>query len=174
MRKWLVISVISVLKIHMRAQIHPAHLDWMSTTAVKAWRVVRDHYDIIRQSVNTAIGRGLVHQQDREDATHQCEITAYELAQRGDVENYEHLLRRTLKRNLFRDGTRPGTDAMDRSRQFLNVKDPDSADNDQSVAEVEEEFTAEEPLEADDIEGVKARIKHLIDTRVLPRLQKLA
>jgi len=150
----------------------------MSTTDAKAWKMVRDHYDIIRQSVNTAIGRGLVHHQDREDAISQCEKTAYELAKREDVENYEHLLRRTLKRNLFRENIRAGTDAMDhvishpafQNDDETEIKDQNSDDEPKSSPE----FATSMPLEADDIENVKAGIKHLIDTRVLPRLQPLA
>jgi hypothetical protein len=152
----------------------------MRTTDAKAWKMVQDHHYIIRQSVSAAIGGGYLREQDREDAISECEKTAYELAQREDVENYEHLLRRTLKWDLFRDNTRRGTDAMDHV-----IVHPAFQDDEDSNAEIKDqnsedepdgtpEFASSMPLKGDDIERAKARIKHIIDTRVLPRLQPLA
>jgi DNA-directed RNA polymerase specialized sigma24 family protein len=140
-----------------------------SMSSDPTWKLVNQHYELIVRCVDAAIHRGYLSPDEYQDAIHRCKITAYDLAQRDDVENYSHLLAKTLRLNLRRDGTRPTADAMDHSRQFQEVKDPDSGEDDGS-AKVEEEFPAlaeQTPLEQDDI-------KLLIETRVPPRLQQLA
>jgi hypothetical protein len=123
---------------------------------------------------SAAIGGAYLQPLDRQDAIKKRRLTAYKLARRKDVGNYQHLLARTLKWDLFRDCTRPGTDAMDRSRQFLNVKDLDSLDATNPLRKPRRSSQLKYRLRLTMVEGVKARIKHLIGTRVLPRLQLLA
>jgi hypothetical protein len=85
-----------------------------AVTYVQAWRLVEDHNHVIKRIVGAALARDVIKEQDRDDAIAQGQLLAFELAQRGDVEDFEHLLAYTLPRR-FMDKFRPGADAMDRT-----------------------------------------------------------
>jgi hypothetical protein len=144
-------------------------------TSRDPWQIVLHHKPYIMRAVKHAINSGYLSHDDRNDAITECEITAYELALRRDVENYQHLLSRTLKLNLFRKNTRTTTDAMDHATA-LGEKDgmiPNNAESDihadkpapdlDNIARPE----AEPPLDPEVVE-------HLIRTRVPPNRRVLA
>jgi hypothetical protein len=79
-----------------------------------AWKIVEKHRHEFEKLVNAAIAGGYLSYQDRGDAIRQCEVSAFRLAQREDVANYLHLLRRTVKWNLFGVEARLWADATDR------------------------------------------------------------
>jgi DNA-directed RNA polymerase specialized sigma24 family protein len=78
-----------------------------ANTTRDAWAIVQTHEQVIARTVATAISRGLVARQDRDECVSDCTLQAYELAQRWDENTgpFENYLANSLRLTLLREGT---------------------------------------------------------------------
>lgn len=84
-----------------------------SVSDAMAWDTVLAHQEEIERLVGTAVGRGLVAPKDRDDATANATLTAFQLAKThvGGPEEYVRHLRYVLSRRLH--GPRSVKDALE-------------------------------------------------------------
>ena len=138
-----------------------------SLSCSEAWQKAEEMYPVIKECVDDAIAGGIINVQDRDSAIADCQIIAYELALRPDVENYERLLRFTLRRRS-KDKFRPGTDAMSRLSDEYRTEDTNVERTEPSA---QRPVYGARPSRAN---LTPAEVRRRIEQRVPPRLQAIA
>lgn len=123
----------------------------------ESWQIVQEHAELIEQIVDSNVKRGVIKKDKRNDAVADGQLLAFELTKRSDVENFSHLLARSISRSLL-DEFRPGTDALDRtsSDEIADFEDPDGDTPGDNVV-----FSAEKAAPTFDLSKVPERWRKL-------------